>query len=150
MNSTIRQLQGQLVITSDKSAYINQIANLQSQIETLNESISEYVQILNLALVESDFQNFTQDANSSTLLWEDIHCDYGGFITLEVQATANSTYVNMAYLFANHYLFNQTITVGKSGTVSFPVVTATYVSISVGNVNETSSNLGNVTLTYRY
>jgi LysM repeat protein len=147
MNSTISHLQGELVLASGDSA---QISSLQSQIASLTESVSEYQQILNLEVVESDFKTFTQSANSSTLLWDRYYSDYGGYITLEVEATANSTYVNAAYIFANNFLYNTTVTVGQSGVVGIPIMTATYVSITLGNVGETSDNSGNVTLTYRY
>ncbi len=135
---------------------------LQNQLNTLNSSVSDYetqlaeltdensnyasILALNDSAIILDSQSFTQDANTTTILWNDT-LGYAGYVEVKVQSSSNSTYINAAYTYAG-LNYNQTITVGVDGTAYFPILPGT-IDIQLGNISNEANN-GTVTLTYYY
>jgi uncharacterized protein HemX len=161
---TIAELQEQLTNRTSTIATLNaQIAQLQTQINGINqnntqyqqqiaelqEQIQEYINILHLnktALLVNN-QTWTQDPNSTVTAWND-DLNYAGYAKVTVESSSNTTYVQVVYNYGNvHY--NQTVTVGTSGTAYFPILPAE-VGIFIGNTESTKNVTATVTTTYYY
>jgi TolA-binding protein len=161
---TIADLQQQLTNRTNTIATLNaQIASLQNQLNNVNhnntqyeeeiaeleEQIQEYINILHLnktaTLVNN--QTLTQNPNSTLVVWND-DLYYAGYAKVTVESSSNTTYVQVIYNYGNvHY--NQTVTVGASGTVYFPVLPSE-VGIIIGNNESTNDVTATVTATYYY
>jgi hypothetical protein len=128
---------------------------LNQQINSLNASLSDYSSSYSdlqkiVQLGDSGIMNqtsFTQDANGTTLLWNDA-VDYAGYVVIQGQASATTTYAQVLYTFGT-YNFNYNQTIGTSGTAVFPVLPGA-LQVIIGNVNQTSANSGNATVTFYY
>ena len=159
-NKEIASLQAQISsLTTQLSGNVSSIASYQSQIQALNAQLTNLTTHLNTA--NSQFAvsnnivtlNATQTlvpstvkiVNNSTDLFNSA-VNYAGYLV--VQATSNSTeaYARVVYS-AYGVSYNQTITVGKSGTAVFPVLPAT-VDVKIGVPNATLN--ATVTVTYHY
>ncbi len=161
---TIEDLQEQLTNRTSTIATLNaQIASLQNQLNNINhnntqyeeeiaeleEQIQEYINILHLnktaTLVNN--QTLTQNPNSTLVVWND-DLYYAGYAKVTVESSSNTTYVQVIYNYGNvHY--NQTVTVGASGTAYFPILPSE-VGIIVGNTESTENVTATVTATYFY
>ena len=155
LQTQIGSLQYQLAQAPNATTYQAQIANLNQQITILNDTLtSAYASIvsmqraLNLELTALLFDDsFTQDANATTEVWTNI-VETAGYITIEAQATANTTYAEILFVMGEtNFNYNQTI--GTSGTAIFPVLPGT-VQIKIGNINQATSNNVNATIRYYY
>jgi hypothetical protein len=160
LNDTIARLntelaQAQAANTTNAQAYASQIASLNQQITSLTASISDYnssyydlqqiVQLANSGIMNQT--SFTQDANGITTLWANT-VDYAGYVVIQAQSTADSTYAQVLNTYKTYNLnFSQTI--GTNGTAVFPILPGT-LQVIIGNVNQTASNSGNVTVTFYY
>jgi hypothetical protein len=159
LHATISDLQNQLASAgnnSDSQVYINQIANLNQQLAYLNDSYtaarsdaSSFNSIIQLQESGTlyDASSITQEANSTTNLWND-QLDYAGYVVVQATATANTTYAEVIYSFTGTN-FDYTQTIGSSGSAVFPVLPG-IVQVNIGNVNQSSTNTINVTATYFY
>ena len=137
-------------------AYINQIAQLNQELLALNDSYtqaqSDAFQFYNIIQMQEsgslyDTQTFTQDANSTTTLWND-QLDYAGYVVVQASANATTTYAQAIYSYqGTNFNLNQTI--GTSGTTLFPILPGP-IQINVGNINQTSANTVTATVTYYY
>jgi hypothetical protein len=149
LNMTIKALQNTL------SQIANDIANKDSQIAALNLTISSYISTLSdyrsiLLLQKSGLlysQNVTQDANTYTVLWSD-QLDYAGVVTVAVQSSSNTTYVETVYS-SFGVNFDHNMTVGTSGTAAFPVLPG-LVEVRVGNTEIAGGVTAAITATYYY
>jgi hypothetical protein len=144
-------------------AYMNQqIANLNTQIAYLNDTListysdnAGYQKVVNLELSGTLYDDtFTQNANvTTTLTLTTNQLYYAGYILVEAQATANTTYAEILYSYGN-YNFDYNQTLGVSGTAIFPVLSSpaepSTVEIRIGNVNQTTTNSVSATITYYY
>ena len=159
LRATISDLENQLASggnTSGSQVYINQIANLNQQLAYLNDS---YTAVLSdassfnsiLQLQESgtlyDTSSVTQEANSTTNLWND-QLDYAGYVIVQATATANTTYAEVIYSY-NGANFDYTQLIGTSGSAVFPVLPG-IVQVNIGNTNQSSTNTIAATATYFY
>jgi TolA-binding protein len=161
---TIAELQEQLTNRTSTIAALNaQIASLQTQLNNLNhnntlyeqeiaelqEQIEEYLNILHLnkTAVLVNNQTLTQNSNSTNVAWDD-NLYYAGYVKVTVESSSNTTYVQVSYNYGSiHY--NQTVTVGTSGTAYFPVLPSE-VGIIVGNTASTNNVTVALTATYHY
>jgi hypothetical protein len=137
-------------------AYINQISQLNQELSYLNDSyvaaasdaasFNSIIQLEKSGLL-CDTTTITQDANSSTTLWND-QLDYAGYVTVQASANSTTTYAQAIYSYSGvNFDLNQTI--GTSGTALFPVLPGP-VEINIGNINQTVANTVTVTVTYYY
>ena len=92
-------------------------------------------------------QTFTQDPSANTVIWQDA-VNYAGYIAVTAQASSNTTYIQTDYIYSG-VNYNQTITVGTSGTAYFPVLPG-MLDINLGNMEPTNSNTGTVSAIYYY
>lgn len=143
LNAQIAQLQNQINgINQNNTQYLQQIAELQEQIQ-------EYINILHLnktaTLVNN--QTWTLNPNATLAVWND-DLYYAGYAKVTVESSSNTTYVQVVYNYGNvHY--NQTVTVGTSGTAYFPILPAE-VGIFIGSTESTENVTGAITATYYY
>jgi hypothetical protein len=149
MQNALNQLANNL---TDKD---NRIADLNTQLtsiaEQYNAALADYNSIITLGkrgyLSGVNSAPFNQEANTSAVIWEGT-IEYAGYVIVELQSTSNTTYAKMVYS-AYGVNFNQTITVGASGTAAFPVLPGA-IEVSLGNTETVSSVTGSVTATYVY
>ena len=149
LNSQIALLQYNISQAVNPSAYQDEIASLNAQLLDLNDTVSSYY---NIALMKtSDIlfsqQPITQDANATTQAFGD-SIYYAGYVVIQATATANTTFVEVAYNYAGtNFDYNQTI--GTSGSAVFPVLPGTLL-INIGNTNQTTANTITASATYYY
>ncbi len=146
-NATIFS-QSQQITALQKS--LSQTSNSSEQIDTLNAYISDLMNILYLNVSTTFFQNPTvQVPPNSSLTVFDGTVPYAGYITVQVQADSNTTYLQVAY---SHFpvLYDETIVVGASGTGHFPVLPTSQIEIKLGNTETSDSVNATVTATYYY
>jgi hypothetical protein len=140
-------------IASNMTAKDTQINELTAQLSSIAEEYNAILADLNavIALGKSGILlsnfSFAQAANSSTVIWNDV-VQYAGYVAVQLQSTSNTTYARVAYT-SYGVNFNQTITVGESGTAGFPVLPGT-IEVSVGNTEPVNSVNGTVAATYVY
>jgi hypothetical protein len=155
LNDNITSLQIQLSQAPNATIYATQIAYLDEQVDSLNETLTEVsssysdlqqlVQLGDSGILYQD--SFTQDANSTTVLF-DSAIQYTGYVVIQELSSASSTYAQVIYTYGN-YNFNYNQTLGTSGTALFPVLPGP-LQVIIGNQNETSTNTGNATATFYY
>ena len=156
LNDEIELLELQLSQSSSSTAtYLGQISSLNQQIEYLNASytaiISDYTNLLKIVQMRSSGimydGTFTQNANDETVLY-DMTVDYAGLVVIQAEANATSTYAKVQYTFGD-YNFDYNQTLGISGTAAFPILPGA-VLLSIGNINELTSNTVTATATFYY
>lgn len=133
-----------------KDTQINELtAQLSSIAEEYNAILADYNSIIALGKSGILFSNFSlvQAANTSTVIWNDV-VQYAGYVAVQLQSSSNTTYARVAYT-SFGVNFNQSITVGESGTAAFPVLPGT-IEVSVGNTEPVDSVNGTVAATYIY
>jgi hypothetical protein len=92
-------------------------------------------------------QAVNQAADANTTIFTNV-IYYAGYVSVDVQSTSNTTYVELAY--SSHGVnYDNNVTVGTSGTAAFPVLPGT-VEIRVGNTETVGSVNATVTATYYY
>jgi nitrate reductase NapE component len=147
--------------------YASQISSLNSEVGNLT-----YIASLDKSTVWVNDTTVTQTASNYTS-WS-FSADYAGYVSVNVQSsTTNNTYVRVIYS-AYSINYDNTITVGTSGTASFPVLFAplafmtpsippgtpprsfpysigyTSIELRAGNTNTVGNATETVTITYYY
>jgi hypothetical protein len=160
LNAQIANLTQRLANVPNTASLTSEITYLQQQLDYLNATLTSlgadnagYEQLVNLQLSGLLYDDtFTQDANTTTTVFSD-QLDYAGYVTIQAQATANTTYAEVKYTFGD-YNFDSNQTIGTSGTAVFPVLGTpslpVTVNILIGNINQTNSNSVNATIAYCY
>ena len=158
LHSQISNLETQIASEGNSSVasqpYLDQINQLNAELSDLNDSYAAANSIAQLQqsglLYDSSASGtgtITQDANSTTNLWND-QLDYAGYVVVQASATAATTYAEAIYSFSgSNFDLNQTT--GTSGTAIFPVLPGP-VQINIGNINQNDTNTITVTVTYYY
>jgi len=133
-----------------------------SRISSLNSKVSDLTDIVNSeeSTVWVNDTTVTQTASNYTSWF--FSASYAGYISVNVQSsTTNNTYVRVMYS-AKVINYNNTVTVGRSGTAAFPVSVypflvfplptkpSTNIEIRVGNTNTVGNATETVTITYYY
>ncbi len=147
--STISNLNAQITIIQNQLTSLNTTVNdYEDQIANLTTQINQYLSILDLneSAIIIDNQTITQDANTTTSLYNDA-INYAGYVKVQVQSSSNTTYVQVIYTCAG-VNFNQKTVVGTDGTAYFPILPST-TEILLGNTDSAANN-ATVTLTYYY
>jgi hypothetical protein len=151
---------------------IGAVSFYKSQASSLNSKVSDLTEIANLdkSTTWVNDTTVTQTANNYTS-WS-FSARYAGYVSVNVQSsTTNNTYARVIYS-AYGVDYDNTITVGTSGTATFPVLPAFimymtpsiigsiltpsinaigyFIEIRVGNTNLVNGATENVTITYYY
>jgi len=160
--ATIDALEEQIALfrlnQTDIQPYVAQIASLQSQLQqyaNLNDSltslyddIANYEQLLALQKSSTIYpeQTLTQNPNSVTQIYSGTTI-YAGYVIVQVtSSTANSTYAQVIYRFAEtDFSYNQTI--GTSGTAILPVLPSAEADSFKVLVGNTQTDITNATTT---
>lgn len=153
LRAQLLDLQNQLVNSPNDSqqvAYLyQQVSDLNSSLISANTSVYALQQIANLSYSSDlyDDNTFTQDANTTTTLFND-NLSYAGYVEVQAAGTASTTYVEVLNSFEGfNFDYNQTVGIGA--TVVFPVLPGG-VAILIGNTNQTSANSVEAYATYYY
>lgn len=156
-NGTISSLNSQVAglttLAANYASALNnsdsQMATLDSQISDLNSQISGLVNYLNLNASGTIPLNaaITVNPGANITIWSDV-VPYAGYISVNVQSTSSTTYVQMLYS-SYGVNYDDTITVGKSGTATFPVLPGT-VAMKLGNLDTVDSDNATATAAYYY
>jgi len=131
---------------TDKTADENQITSLNTELTNLTTQINSASVIMTMQATQTLVSSTSVTATNFTDVF-DKSLPYPGYVV--VQATSNSTtaYVQTIYSISG-VNYNQTVTVGKTGTAAFPVL-PTNVEIRIGSTDKTAFN-ATVTITYYY
>ena len=143
-NSTIQSLNSQIISLN------NQIANLKAQLNTSNGTIANLQEILSLneTTVEISDQTISQPAGYYTY-WT-FSIPYAGYIVVEVlSSTSTNTYAIVSWS-SYGVDYSDSVTVGSSGTVNFPVLPSSNVVVGVGNSDLIIGATETVTILYYY
>jgi uncharacterized coiled-coil protein SlyX len=126
----------------------NALASKDSQINWLNSTILSLYDYLYLnASTLLVYTSVDQDANSSTTVWNYI-LQFAGYVTVYVQSSSNTTYVELSYSY-HEVDYQNSVTVGTNGTAAFPVLPA-LVKINVGNTDTISPVTTSIMAIYYY
>ena len=74
--------------------------------------------------------------------------NFAGFVSVAVQSSSNTTYVEVVYS-SYGVNYDNSVTVGTSGTAAFPVLPGT-IEIRVGNTETVDSVNATITALYNY
>ena len=150
-NSTIQSLNLQInTLNSEISSLNNQITNLNAQLNTSNSTIANLQEILSLSgtTVEINGQTISQPAGYYTY-WT-LSIPYAGYIVVEVlSSTSTNTYAIVSWS-SYGVNYSDSVTVGSSGTVNFPVLPSSNVVVGVGNSDLIIGATETVTILYYY
>ncbi len=153
LNANATSLAAQVAdLEDDIDGYTDDIEDLEDAVELMNAANEHYVSLLLLnessALV-STTDLAPQNASESTLIYRyEYGLDYAGYVSVSVESTSNTTYVQLLYAYKG-VEFNQNVTVGESGTAYFPVLPAV-IEIWVGNTATYTGDLVNATVSAAY
>jgi hypothetical protein len=147
--ATLRSQLSQSTNASGSSNYLAEIENLQQLLSDANAQVSSLydIAILNQSSSLISQQTISQDGNSTSTVWNE-QIIYAGYIAVQADATANTTYAEVLYSYAGtNFDFNQTL--GTTGTAIFPLLPST-LDVRIGNTTPNVSNNATVTVTYYY
>jgi uncharacterized coiled-coil protein SlyX len=149
LNSQVAALQSTLgQVANEITTKDSQIAALNSTVASYNSAILDYREILSLQASGLLYnQEITQDASNYTVIWNN-PVEYAGYVTVVVQSSSNTTYVEPLYS-SYGVNFDYNMTVGTSGTAAFPVLPG-LVEIRVGNTELAGTITAAITATYFY
>lgn len=150
LNATVISLNAQISNLQDNiSQKDGEIADLKEGVEYLNALTEHYLSVL--FLNESSYlvsqREIVTNASESTMIFQ-YNLDYAGYVSVNVESTSNTTYVQLLYNYKG-VNYNQNVTVAESGTAYFPVL-PTIIEIWVGNTETHNGDLVNATVTALY
>ncbi|MGB9853631.1 MAG: hypothetical protein ACPLRY_02325 [Candidatus Bathyarchaeales archaeon] len=149
LNSQLAEKDGIISsLNSQISTFQNSLASKDSEIKSLNSTILSLYDYLYLnASTLLVYTSVTQEANSSTTVWNYM-LQFAGYITVYIQSSSNTTYVELSYSY-HEVDYHNTVTVGVNGTAAFPVLPA-LVKINVGNEDTISPVTTSIMAIYYY
>jgi cell division protein FtsL len=138
---------------TDLQNTVNQLSVNQSVIAELEKEnaylSTTFINITKLQLYDLmvDNQTVNQAAGANTTVFNNI-VGLAGYVTVDVRSNSTTTYVEVIYS-SYGVNYDNSVTVGTSGTAAFPVLPGT-VEIRVGNTEAVDSVTATVTATYWY
>ena len=133
------------------SSLNSKYSTLESNYSSLQSNYSYLQSIVSLSQTETleNSQTISQPAGYYT--YYTFNISYAGYITVDVSSsTTSNTWVEIVGYSSNGISYNSgQLTVGYSGTVSYPVLPGT-VQVEIGNSNLFSGATETVTITYTY
>jgi uncharacterized coiled-coil protein SlyX len=153
LNSQVSSLNSQVSSLQANFEQLNStIEDYQEAIEAFNQQVSYYLSVIYLN--ESGYlfatQTLTQDANASTVVYDD-NIRYAGYVSVAVESNSTTTYALVMYS-SYGVEYNHNVTVGTGGTAVFPVLPGE-ILIGVGNtepVENVTAVAATVTASYSY
>jgi len=150
-NNTITSLN---IRISSKDSQISQlnsnVTNLQNQLNDLNSTVNDLNKVVNFEKTQYWEGGEQIYYNASSYHEWGSNADYAGYLEVDVQSNATSTYVQVAYYSYGVHYDNQ-IVVGAGNTRTyFPILPALTVTTKVGNTNLFDGALIGVTIIYHY
>ena len=153
LNSQVASLNSQVASLQANFEQLNStIEDYQEAIEAFNQQVSYYLSVIYLN--ESGYlfatQTLTQDANASTVVYDD-NIRYAGYVSVAVESNSTTTYALVMYS-SYGVEYNHNVTVGTGGTAVFPVLPGE-ILIGVGNtepVENVTAVAATVTASYSY
>jgi hypothetical protein len=166
LNAQIYYLNGQLnYFNSIANSLNNTVNNLKDIIGSLNQNLTNLQKIVNMQQSTVIYDGIVPNPSffdghpfpilqgnipDGSLDAPPIHTDYAGYIVVNiVNSTSNSTFVWYFYS-SNGFTFNSTISIGSSGSVCFPILPTTTLSIFISNADHSNLNITRVLVTYYY
>jgi TolA-binding protein len=147
LNTTITNLSLQMINLENQLEQANNaIASLRGNYDEVIQSYLNIIYLQSSGLLISG-ADFSQNANQSAQVFLQ-PLEYAGFVRIDIESNSTTTYAQVIYnsLGVN---FNQKITIGESGSASFPVLPGE-IEILVGNEESNNSVSGIVTANYVY
>lgn len=137
MKSEVQSLQNEV------ANYNNQISTLQSEINTLDTKLSlgSYTSWLSSDTISQPASYYTYWTETT---------QYAGYITVTVQSSTTSNTYAIVQWSADGVTYDQSITIGMSGSATFPVLPASSVEVGVGNTNFVNGATETISITYVY
>ena len=153
LNSNATSLAAQVAdLQDDLDQKDGEIDDLEADVASLNAITEYYVSLLLLnessALVSSMALDPLNASESIMIYRYEYGLDYAGYVSVSVESTSNTTYVQLLYAYKG-VEFNHNVTVGESGTAYFPVLPAV-IEIWVGNTDIYTGDLVNATVSAAY
>jgi hypothetical protein len=147
LQTQVENLTSQLTsANTDKTADENQITSLQTEVTNLTDQINSASSIMTMQSTETLVNSASAIVTNYTGVFDN-SLPYPGYIVVQATSNSTTTYVRAIYSFSG-VSFNQTVTVGKTGTDAFPVLPTT-VEIIIGTTDK-SADSETVTVTYTY
>jgi hypothetical protein len=144
-NQVLANKVAQLYLSLNQSQ--SSLSDLQSEVAYLNSSI---IYLNNIVILNaSDYLVYDQPINQAAGANNTIFnnpLDFAGYVSVVVQSSSNTTYVELAYS-SYGVSYDKSVIVGTSGTAAFPILPGTIV-ITVGNTETVNSVNGTITATY--
>jgi predicted PurR-regulated permease PerM len=157
-DSTIASLNSQIItknntissLNSQIASENNTIASDNLQISSLNSQVSDLTNMVNLADSTTWVNDQTVSQSVSSYTYWTVSASYAGYVSVDVlSSTTTKTYVEVIW-YAYGVSYDNTITVGVSGTAVFPILPCSSIEIRVGNTNLSNGATETVTITYYY
>lgn len=151
LNSQVANLQNRI---NEKNAQIeslqNQVFRLDAQIASLINQVNELNAIINLQKSVTWVKEETVSQPANSYVYWRFSANYAGYITVIVHSsTTTNTYVRVIWS-AYGVNYDNTVTVGVSGSAVFPVLPCSNIEVRVGNTNIFSGATETVTIKYTY
>jgi cell division protein FtsB len=126
------------------------ISSLNAEINALNDEINGLLNVLYMNASETPISNqeFSVFPSENSTIWSGT-INYAGYFTVSVESSSNTTFVQLAY-YSYGINFDQTMLVGTSGIVGFPVLPADNINVILGNAELVDSVNGTVSVNYYY
>lgn len=146
-NSTISSQIQQITALQNS---LQQASDKDEEIDYLRSYVSDLLNIIymNASATLLRNQGVQLGANDSFSLWSD-YLTYAGYITVQVQSSSNTTYVQVTYTAFEVY-YDEKIVVGTDGVASFPVLPTSMIDIRLGNSEPSEVVSATVTVVYRF
>jgi uncharacterized protein YpmS len=130
---------------SDYNSLSTQKTNLQGQVNNLSDIVN-----LKKSIVWANHQTLSNAAGRVVRWAQNMSVSYAGYIGVQVNSLTgnNSTFVEVAYS-SSSYSGDSREVVGVSGSVAFPILPTTNLSVSIGTLDG-SAAMEQVTMVYIY
>ena len=144
LNSDMASLQSQMnSLNSTISSLTSEKANLTAQLTTLE-------QILELGKSLVLEENYTVSQGPGSYSFSIFNVSYAGYIQIQVLSSTTANTYGIVIWSASGVSYDNSTTIGHSGSAYFPVLPTPRVEIGVGNSNSVTSATETVTITYWY
>jgi TolA-binding protein len=141
-NLTTQLASANSVSTADQ----NQISSLNTELTNLTNQVNSASSIMTMQSTETLVNSASTTFTNSTTVFDN-KLPYPGYVVVQATSNSTTTYAQVIYSVSG-VNYNQTVTVGKSGTAAFPVLPTT-VEIIIGATDKTAVSETTI-ITYTY
>lgn len=135
---------------TDKANYENQVTSLNTELTNLTSQLNSAANIMTMQATQTLVSSKSITTTNSSDVFNNA-LPYPGYVVVQATSNSTNTYVQTIYSVSG-VNYNQNVTVGKSGTASFPVLMTTSpntVEIRIGSTDKIPFN-ATVTIIYHY